>query len=367
LYAITAERPEEFMDRKDIRTIGLLSGGLDSALSLAWMHRLGFDIVVCHFENGFHAVPAAGEGQPLALQTAERLGVPIRHVDISREMIQVVMHPEHGYGSHVNPCIDCRILMFRTARRLMAEERASFIFTGEVVGQRPMSQRRQIMNLIDRESGMEGLVVRPLCGRLMAETAAEREGWIGRDELLDIQGRGRKRQMALAEELGIGKYEMPAGGCLLTDGGFEVRLRDLLRFGEPTVQEVGLLKLGRHFRIGPRAKAILGRDAADCEALEARLGADDLRLDPRDIPGPLGTIRGEASPEAVREVASLVLRYAKAPPDDEHVVTVRWGGNATAAVEHVSVRPMDEDRSRFLLVAAEGNCGGYGREGTGDD
>ncbi len=353
------------MDRKDIRIIGLLSGGLDSALSLAWMHRLGYDMVVYHFDNGFHAAPAPGETAPLALQTAERLGVPIRFVDNSREMIRVVMHPEHGYGSHVNPCIDCRILMFRMTRQLMAEERARFVFTGEVVGQRPMSQRRQIMNLIDRESGMEGLVVRPLCGHLMPETLAEREGWIRRDELLDIQGRGRKRQIALAAELGIGRYEMPAGGCLLTDAGFETRLRDLLRFGEPTRQEIQLLKLGRHFRIDPGHKAVLGRDAADCAALEAILGPDDLRLEARDMPGPLATLRGEASPEAVRQTAQLVLRYAKADPQREHVVTVRRGvGTAGATVEQVSVRPMDEERSRFMLVAVEGRCGGYGREAT---
>ncbi|MBN2584780.1 MAG: hypothetical protein JXL80_17080 [Planctomycetes bacterium] len=353
------------MERKDIRTIGLLSGGLDSALALTWMHRLGYDIVIYHFANGFHSAVAPGEGKPLALQTADRLGVPIKVIDNSRELLQVVMHPEHGYGAHVNPCIDCRILMFRMTRARMAEEGARFIFTGEVIGQRPMSQRRQIMDRIDRESGMEGLVVRPLCGGLMPATRAEQEGWIRREDLLDIQGRGRKRQIALAAELGIDRYETPAGGCLLTDEGFEIRLRDLFRFGEPSVAEVQLLKIGRHFRLNERSKAILGRNAADCEAMGRMLGPDDLRIEARDMTGPVGAIRGEASPEAVRETAQLVLRYAKAAPGREHVVTVRRGDEA--AREELSVEPLSEERSRFLLVAVEGQCGGLGRKAKRDD
>jgi len=255
--------------------------------------------------------------------------------------------------------------MYALAWEEAGRQGADFIATGEVLGQRPMSQNREAFARMEKGAGLRGLVLRPLSGRLLPPTIPEERGLIDRADLLDLQGRGRKRQIAMAEELGIGRYEMPAGGCLLTDAGFEIRLRDLLRFGEPTAQEIQLLKLGRHFRIDPGHKAVLGRDAADCAALEALLGPDDLRFDARDMPGPHATLRGEASPEAVRQVAQLVLRYAKADPQREHVVAVRRGAaDAAATVEQVSVRPMDEEQSWFMLVAAEGRCGGYGGEAT---
>ena len=345
------------MEPKDIRVIGLLSGGLDSALALTWMHRLGYRVVVYHFANGFHSAVHTGQGKPMALETAERLGLGVKVIDNSRELLQVVKHPDHGYGSHVNPCIDCRILMFRMTKARMAEEGAKFIFTGEVLGQRPMSQRRHAMELIDRAAGVEGLIVRPLCGKLMPQTEAEEQGWIRREDLLDIQGRSRKRQMALATELGIEKYESPAGGCLLTDPGFEYRIRDEFRFGDPDVREIQLLKVGRHFRLSDRSKTILGRDAADCQVLESMLGPNDLRIEARDMPGPLATIRGQATNEAVRETAELVLRYARADSGREHVVSVVRGDGQAA--DELSVEPAGQQRSQFLLIAAEGQCGGY--------
>ena len=354
-------------DRRDIIAVGLLSAGLDSTLALVHMHRLGFRVKVYHFANGFHAALHTGEGKRLALATADSLGVPVTVIDNSRELLQVVKHPEHGYGSNMNPCIDCRILMFRMAAERMKADGGRFLFTGEVVGQRPMSQRRQAMELIDRASGVEGLVVRPLCGRLLAPTRAEAEGLISRDDLLALNGRSRKPQMALARAWGITDYESPAGGCLLTDPGFALRMRDALRFGDPDVREVQLLKVGRHFRLSERSKAILGRNADDCNQLDALLAPGDLRIEARDMPGPLATIRGEGTAETIRRTAALVLRYAKADPSGEHAVRVSRGKGAGAAI--VSVRPAAEDEARHALISAEGGCGGFTdhAEGHADD
>jgi len=355
------------MEPKDIRIIGLVSAGLDSTLALAHMHRLGYDVVAYHFDNGFNAAVHTGKGKPLALETAAALGAAIRVIDNSRELLEVVKHPEHGYGSNMNPCIDCRILTFRRARDRMDAEGARFIFTGEVVGQRPMSQRHQAMELIDRAAGVEGLIVRPLCGQHVPPTLAEQNGWIRRDDLLDFQGRSRKPQIDLARRYGVTRYESPAGGCLLTDPGFALRMRDALRFGDPDVREVQLLKVGRHFRLSERSKAILGRNADDCNQLDALLAPGDLRIEARDMPGPLATIRGEGTAETIRRTAALVLRYAKADPSGEHAVRVSRGKGAGAAI--VSVRPAAEDEARHALISAEGGCGGFTdhAEGHADD
>jgi tRNA U34 2-thiouridine synthase MnmA/TrmU len=347
------------MKRSEIKAIGLLSGGLDSTLALTLMHRLGYQVVVYHYANGLHPaihVPG-GPAKPGISRTAERLGVPVRVIDNSREVLQVVKHPDHGFGKNTNPCIDCRILMFRMTKARMKEEGASFIFDGEVVGQRPMSQRRQAMAMIDQAADVVGYVVRPLCGKLLPPTVPEQEGLISREDLLDISGRGRLRQMALAKEWNIGEYESPAGGCLLTDPGFSMRVRDELRFADPDVHEVQLLKAGRHFRLSERSKAILGRNAADCELLLALLAPDDLVIEARDMPGPVATIRGEVTPEAVRQAAGLVLRYAKAEAGQEYPVIVRRQDGTP--VEELSLAPLSEEQAAHYLIALEGGCGGY--------
>ena len=346
------------VNRSDITAIGLLSAGLDSTLALVHMHRLGFRVVVFHFANGMNSVIHTGAAKPLALATADSLGVPVRVIDNSREVLEVVKHPGHGYGSNVNPCIDCRILMFRMTFARLKAEGARFIFTGEVVGQRPMSQRRQVMELIDREAGVAGYIVRPLCGKLLPPTIPETEGLFSRDDLFGMSGRSRKPQIALAREWDIKTYESPAGGCLLTDPGFAVRMRDALRFGPLDVHEVQILKVGRHFRLTEKSKAVLGRNAEDCEVLSSLLGPGDVRLEARDGPGPLATLRGEVTAEALRRTAALVLRYAKADPVAEQGVTVTRGGT----VETITVAPATEAESQRALIAAEGACGGYGEE-----
>lgn len=343
-------------NRSEVAAVGLISGGLDSALALAHMHRLGFSVRAYHFANGFHATLHTGEGGSTALAAAAQLGIRVDVVDNSEHLLEVVKQPAHGYGANVNPCIDCRILMFRMATERMRSDGGDFLFTGEVVGQRPMSQRRQAMDLIDREAGVEGLVVRPLCGRNLPPTDIERRGLISREDLLDFSGRSRKPQIELARAYGITEYDSPAGGCLLTDPGYAIRLRDVLQFEAPDIREIQMLKLGRHFRLAPDARAVLGRNAEDCAKLESLLAPDEPAIQARDMTGPLATVRGRVDDDTLCRTAALVLRYAGAEAGREHVVTV---GRADGSDEReVTVEPAAPEEATRLLVAAEGGCGG---------
>jgi len=349
----------EKRDRSGITAIGLLSGGLDSVLALNHMRRLGYRVVVYHYANGLHKTIHTGKGKPGIMEEARRVGAEVRVIDNSREVLAQVKHPDHGYGKNVNPCIDCRIVMFRMTKARMAEDGASFMFTGEVVGQRPMSQRRAAMELIDRAAGVEGLVLRPLCGQHLPPTQAEKDGLVDRADLLDFSGRGRTRQMELAKKYGIEKYESPAGGCLLTDPHFAVRVRDELRYGDPDVHEFQFLKVGRHFRLSERSKAIVGRNAEDCDLLVSLLEPGAMLLEARDMTGPVATIRGEATAEAMEETARLVLRYAKAEAGLKQAVDVRRGEEK---VGEIVVEPESEERATELLIATEGGCGGCDTE-----
>jgi len=203
-----------------------------------------------------------------ALRAAADLGIEIELADISGEYLRMLTRPKFGYGSAINPCVDCRILMLKRARKYMAEIGAHFVFTGEVLGQRPMSQRRDTLRIVERESGLEGLLLRPLSAKLLPPTLPEQKGWIDRERLLAIQGRSRKEQMKLIRERGIADYPQPAGGCcFLTDQNYARKLRDLLAHmsedEELTMEHVMLLKVGRHFRLPDGTKVIVGRDEGE--------------------------------------------------------------------------------------------------------
>ncbi len=346
------------VNRSKIVAYGLISGGLDSALALAHMKRLGFDVRAYHLANGVHASIVPGAPKSSAMLTAKQLNIPVTIIDSAQQLLEVVKHPEHGYGSNLNPCIDCRILMFRLASARLKADGGHFLFTGEVVGQRPMSQRRQAMEMIDRVAEVEKMIVRPLCGKLLPPTLAEEQGWLSRDDLLDLQGRTRKPQMALARQYGLTETESPAGGCLLTDPGFSVRLRDLMRYTEPTLENVNLLKVGRHFRLNPQTKIVLGRNAQDCADLLSLMKADSLRLEARDTTGPVATILGQADEAAVNAAAALVARYCRHSDDSlEQVIMVRRGPTGDDVVAQLSVLPVSESEANHMLIAAEGGCG----------
>jgi hypothetical protein len=276
----------------------------------------------------------------------------------------MIQHPEHGFGKRMNPCIDCRIWTLREARRLMEEEGADFVFTGEVLGQRPMSQHRGALALVAREAGLEDLLVRPLSAKCLPPTRPEREGKVNRDALMDFAGRSRKPQMALAAEFGLTDYPTPAGGCLLTDPGFAWRLRELMDHGTPTIADVELLKVGRHFHLPPppgRSPAAPGRRPDGSRIVVGRRHEDNLRLEklfqPGDVrfeadrmTGPTTLLRGDASDANLTIAAGLTLRYGKAKPGEVHPVRVAPVGQAARVLD---ARPADDDLARRLIISPE--------------
>jgi tRNA U34 2-thiouridine synthase MnmA/TrmU len=302
-------------EKKTPRAIALLSGGLDSTLAISILLDLGIEVEALNFTTIFcnctSARKAAGCGSE-ARRVSEQFGIKLSVLNAMPDYMEIVKHPKHGRGSSMNPCKDCRIFMFKKAKKYMIETGADFIVTGEVLGQRPMSQHMRAMTLIERESGLEGLVVRPLCARLLPPSRAEEEGLIDRDKLLAIEGRSRKPQIQLAAEKGITDYACPAGGCLLTDKAFGRRLRDLLEH-EPDadVPEVRMLKYGRHFRLPDGAKVIVGRDEGENDTLE-RLGSGYAKYQVEDELGAVALAPTNLDEDTKKIVASITARYSKA-------------------------------------------------------
>lgn len=303
-----------------MKAVGLVSGGLDSSIAVALVRSQGIEVVALHFVSPFF-----GRKGFLAKVMA-KLGAELREIPVGEEYLDIVRHPRFGYGKNLNPCIDCKIFMLQKAKAIMEEEGASFVFTGEVLGQRPKSQMRNTLRLIEKESGLTGLLLRPLSAKLLPPTIPETEGWVKRDELLDIAGRGRKAQFALAQRFGIEEYTSPAGGCLLTDPLFCERLRDLMEHGPLTFSEIELLKLGRHFRFHPEYKLIVGRDEKENKLLLSLAQPRDLLFFPRGGKGPLGLGRGVARPEDVYLSAQIIAFYTKNGLEKTPVLVREKGG-----------------------------------------
>jgi tRNA-specific 2-thiouridylase len=308
------------------KAVVLLSGGLDSTLAAKLLQEQGVEIVGVHFSTGFcvsdHKRATAGpEDDPKklrheGLRAGADLQVPVEIVDLSEDYLEVVFNPKHGYGAHMNPCIDCRAHMLKKARAIMERERADFVATGEVLGQRPMSQRRDPMRIVERESGLEGRLLRPLSARRLEPTIPEKLGLVDRSKLLDIQGRTRRQQIALIEARGITDYPNPAGGCcFLTDENYARKFRDKMKHrGKERIgwEDVTLLKVGRHFRIGPTLKLILGREESENAFLE-RYASGRIRFEAVGAKGPVGlSDEGIPSPEEERLCAAIVARYCDA-------------------------------------------------------
>jgi hypothetical protein len=259
-----------------------------------------------------------------AADMRRKYGLDVEVIDISAGYLRLLENPAHGFGKHFNPCIDCKILMLTRARELMPSYGASFLVTGEVLGQRPMSQRRDTLRVIERDSGCEGLLLRSLCAKLMAPTRAELEGLVDRERLYGFSGRGRRQQKLLAARLGITEYPTPAGGCMLTDPNLAVRIKHfyhgLFSFGERrAVDDVRLLTIGRQFKLDDDTWFILGRDERENSRLEALRGPDDWLVRMATRPGPLGLLRhareriagSNREAAVVRQLAGLVVRHGK--------------------------------------------------------
>ncbi|MBU1148110.1 MAG: hypothetical protein KKD11_07115 [Candidatus Omnitrophica bacterium] len=297
------------------KAVALFSGGLDSMLAIKLILEQGVEVHALNFLTIFCTCTSKG-CMHQATKAAKDLGVPLKVMNITKEYMEVVKNPKHGRGRAMNPCIDCRIFTFKKARSFMDEIGASFIITGEVLGQRPMSQRRHAIELIEKESGLKDLILRPLSAKLFEPTIPEKEGIVDREKLLDIQGRMRVRQISLAEELGISDYPCPAGGCLLTDKGFSNKLKDLLKY-KPNydLNDLHILKTGRQFRINVKSKLFVGRDEKENEALLSFSQPGDYIFDVIDIPSPIGLLRGDVTEKEIILSSSIIARYSDLKSD----------------------------------------------------
>lgn len=337
--------------RPPVRAVILLSGGLDSTLAAKMMLDQGIELFALHFTSPFctcsrqpDGASGGGDGAGCHSQAkivAGRMGIPVRTVSKGKEYVDIVRAPKHGRGSAMNPCVDCRIFTLRKGREYMEEIGASFLVTGEVVGQRPMSQRGDALRVIEKHSGCAGFVLRPLSARNLEPTIPEREGWVDRDRLLDIAGRSRKEQIRLADEWNIADYPCPAGGCLLTDKTFSVKVKDLLdHCPSPDMADLHLLKVGRHFRMPDGRKVIVGRDEAENRKLEA-LGKGKLRVYVAEgFSGPSIGINGTNGETPVELLARFFTRYSK--PGTRPPFRVREMTNGTEREIHL---PYDPDFS----------------------
>jgi tRNA U34 2-thiouridine synthase MnmA/TrmU len=319
-----------------MKAIILLSGGLDSTLAAELMSRENLELLAVNFKTPFCLCDRHSSNLGCgsnAKRVADALGIDIEIINATSDFLEVLKRPAHGYGANINPCIDCRILFFCKSRELMEKIGASFIITGEVLGQRPMSQFRRQMNIIEKEAGLEGLVVRPLSAKLLAPTIPEKNGWISRERMLDIAGRSRKPQMALAKDLGINDYPCAAGGCLLTDPEFAKRIRDLIKHDELDMQNINLLKVGRYFRLSESAKLVVGRNETENNMLTALAKDGDYVFGPATLNGPIAVGKGPLSPDEIDAACRIVARYCdregkldadityrRLPESDERVV-----------------------------------------------
>ena len=316
------------MAQARVKAIGMISGGLDSTLAVALVKRQGIEVKAIHFYTGLCITETQRRkgGRPdgtvprnEALRAAADLEVEVEYVDVSESgYLDLIVNPRYGYGANANPCVDCRIFMMQKAREIMEAEGAAFVFTGEVLGQRPKSQRRDTLRIVERESGLTGRLLRPLSARLLEPTIPERDGLVDRSRLLDISGRSRQRQMALARDLGVTDWPQPAGGCCyLTDESFARKFFDILDAREEAgearrirKEDVVLLSTGRHFRISPRAKLVVGRSEVENAVLDG-YGAGRARLEARGLSGPVALLEGVATWEERVLAARIVARYGK--------------------------------------------------------
>jgi len=353
-------------NKGQIKAVGLLSGGLDSTLAIRIMLEQGIEVTALHFRTGFSYLErdrVAGRG-PVGPSDAERaaamLGVGLEVIDVSDEYLPLVCHPRYGYGSGMNPCVDCRIFLLRKAKAWMEAHGYHFVFTGEVVGQRPKSQMRPTLNIVERESGLRGYLLRPLSAKLLKPTVPEQRGWVDRDKLYAISGRGRKEQIALAERFGITDYPQPSGGCCyLIDQTYSRRLRDFLAREGPgalTREQVQLLALGRHLRLSSGCKIVVGRHKRENEYLET-CGVEGVLLTTVDHPGPTTLVPGRPARGEIELAARITAGYSDGK--HEHFVRVEMrrdsgqearGRMQDARFEVLTVEPMVLEEMQALMV-----------------
>jgi tRNA U34 2-thiouridine synthase MnmA/TrmU len=332
-----------------MKAIALLSGGLDSTIAARVIMEQGVELEALNFMTVFCTCTNRGATCLASQKAVETLGIPLKVFNVSEEYLGVVKHPQHGYGRNMNPCIDCRIFMLKKAKAYMEESGAVFIVTGEVLGQRPMSQRKDAMHLIEKEAGLEGLILRPLSAKVLTVTIPEREGWVDREKLLNISGRSRKPQIELADHYGIHDYPCPAGGCLLTDPGFAKRMKDLMVYDPQfSLNDVHLLKMGRHFRFSNGVKLVVGRNEEENQKIQTFAQGEDILLKVSSFPGPLSLLRGKLNEGDIEKAAAITVHYGKGK--DLGKIEVTYKGADEDHHQSLSVSPISRGEIERLMI-----------------
>ncbi len=302
-----------------MKAISLFSGGLDSCLAIKLIKDQGIDVIAMYIDTGF-----GGTKDNLAHleNMTKQVGAELKVVNIKEQFVRdVLFDPKHGYGKNFNPCIDCHANMFKLGKAMMEEWGASFLISGEVLGQRPMSQRSDALQNVVKLAQTEDILLRPLSAKLLEPTLAEKEGWVDREKLLGISGRSREIQLAMAKEIGLKDYESPGGGCLLTDENFSNKLREFIKYDKLESGDINILKFGRHFRLDDGAKLIVGRNQDDNAGLEK---IDNDKFIPIKLPiaGPFSLISKNATKEDLKLGAKIAITYAKSSSDNLYDIEI---------------------------------------------
>ncbi|MFA6940517.1 MAG: tRNA 4-thiouridine(8) synthase ThiI [Clostridiaceae bacterium] len=324
------------------RALALLSGGLDSILAAKLIKKQGIDVIGICFKSYFFA-------ERNAERMAAQIGIPLKIIDISEDHLKMIENPKHGYGKNMNPCIDCHAMMLRLSGGLLDEMDADFIITGEVLNQRPMSQRRDALDIVRNESLYKDKILRPLCAKMLPPTKMEEEGLVDRERLLGISGRSRKEQMALAETWDIKDYPSPAGGCALTEPNYASRLRELLSHDKnPSEKDIFLLKIGRHFRVSDGAKIVSTRDAKEAEIMKNLLDENDLVFQAKDYNGSMVAIIGKATREDIEFAGKATARYSKGKDMDS--IIIRYGFYKKSYDQRLEAKKTsDEELQKYII------------------
>ena len=333
----------EIKHKRKPKALVLLSGGLDSMLATRLMLDQAVEVEAVHFRT-----PFSGQNEPFVESFCKESGIKLHKIMLDDEFLEIVVAPKHGYGSQMNPCIDCRILELKKAKELAEKVKACFLVTGEVLGERPFSQRKDMMLHIEREADLEGKVLRPLSAKLLPETEPEKNGYVNSEKLHAIKGRRRTPQMTLAKELGIVEYPNPAGGCLLTEPRFADRLREHLEHEKRlTAMDTELLRIGRHFRIS-NTKVIVGRNEEENKKLllAAKRDNDLSTLEVKDYMGPVTVLVGEASTETIEKASAITVRYSDAPKD----ASITLGYNGVNGKKNIETEAMSDSELRQFSV-----------------
>jgi tRNA-uridine 2-sulfurtransferase len=293
------------------KAVALISGGLDSVLAAKIVMDQGFDIVGIYCTSAF-SKSYSRENETSAARVSRAIGIELRIFDMGQDYIDLIRHPAHGYGKNINPCIDCKIFMLKKAKAVMEEMNSPFVVTGEVLGQRPMSQRRDTFPVIERDADLRGMILRPLSAKLLPPTLGELNGIIDREKLLGISGRSRNVQIRLAERYGISGYSPPAGGCLLTDKNFSAKLRDLFEDKlAVSPDDIRLLTVGRHYRIDAGVKIVIGRDNSENNVLVSLASHGYHLFMPQGFPGPVALLNGNPTSDVKQAIGRLIITYSK--------------------------------------------------------